>query len=91
MVTNVAQQGNCFIFNSEYNFEDPIMYEETKEGYHTTGQNRISTLTGPSFGLNLIINLDQLNYMEGEITKEVNYFFESFKIWKDYKTSLHVQ
>jgi hypothetical protein len=59
------------MFNSEYNFEDRIMYNETEEGYHDTGKRRLSTLTGPSFGLNLIVNLDQTNYMEGEITKQV--------------------
>ena len=47
------------------------MYAESDEGYHDTGKRRISTLTGPSFGLNLIINLDQINYMKGEITKQV--------------------
>ena len=71
LVTNVAQHGNCFIFNSEYNLQDTIMYVEGDEGYYDTGKRRISTLTGPSFGLNLIINLDQINYMKGEITKQV--------------------
>ena len=71
MVTNVAQQGNCFIFNSEYNFKDTIMYDEIEEGYQDTGKRRLSTLTGASFGLNLILTLDQLDYMKGEITKQV--------------------
>ena len=73
MVTNVAQQGNCFLFNSEYNFDDTFMYDydETKDGYYRTEKRRLSTLTGPSFGLNLIIALDKMNYMEGEITKQV--------------------
>ena len=75
MVTNTAQQGNCFIFNSEYNFEDKMMYEETEAGYYDTGKRRLSTLTGPSFGLNLILALDQQNYMQGEITKQVCYLF----------------
>ena len=67
----MAEQGNCFVFNSEYNFKDTIMYEETDEGYLDTGMRRKSSLTGPRFGLNLVISLDQLNYMEGEITKQV--------------------
>ena len=71
LVTNVARQGNCFMFNSKYNFHDSIMYQETQEGYTATGRIRKSPLTGPGFGLNLIITLDQLNYMEGEITKQV--------------------
>ena len=71
MVSNTAHQGNCFTFNSEYNFKDKIIYNETEEGYHYTGRSRKSTLTDPSFGFNLIINLDQVNYMKGEITKQV--------------------
>ena len=63
------------MFNSEYNFDDIIMYEETNEEYHHTGKRRMSSLTGPSFGLKLIITLDQLNYMEGEITKQVCLLF----------------
>ena len=70
-MTNVAEQGNCFVFNSEYNFKDTIMYEETENGYQDTGKRRLSTLTGASFGLNLIITMDQINYMKGEITKQV--------------------
>ena len=71
LITNVARQGNCFLFNSEYNFEDTIMYEEIDEGYLDRGMRRKSSLTGPRFGLNLVISLDQLNYMKGEITKQV--------------------
>ena len=78
----MAQQGNCFIFNSEYNFEDKMMYEEREEGYYDTGKRRLSTLTGPSFGLNLILTLDQQNYMQGEITKQVcNLFIISLTSW----------
>jgi hypothetical protein len=47
------------------------MYKEADEGYYDTGKRRKSSLTGPSFGLNLIITLDKQNYMEGEITKQV--------------------
>ena len=32
---------------------------------------RVSSLTGPSFGLNLIIALDQANYLKGGMTKQV--------------------
>ena len=71
MVTNVAQQGNCFMFNSEYNLKDTFMYDEFDDGYQDTENRRQSSLTGPSFGLNLIIDLDQINYMKGEITKQV--------------------
>ena len=72
MVTNIAQQGNCFIFNSEYNFKDSIMYYgDTDTGYYDTGRRRLTNLPGPSFGLQLIISLDQINYMKGEITTQV--------------------
>lgn len=57
---NVALYGNCFIFNAEYNADKDSL-----------AGSRTSSLTGPSFGLNLIITLDQLNYMRGGITKQV--------------------
>ena len=72
----MAQQGNCFIFNSKYNFADEFIYDETEDGYYDTGNRRLSSLTGPTWGLNLIITLDQLNYMKGEITKQVCYAFK---------------
>jgi hypothetical protein len=68
-VTNVAAQGNCFMFNSEYNFNDPIMY--TNKTRKKNKSQRLSSLTGPRFGLNLIVTLDQIQYMEGAITKQV--------------------
>ena len=71
MVTNVASQGNCFTFNSQYNKKDSFMYDSMEKGYHDTGKRRRSSLTGPRFGLNLILTLDQLVYMKGEITKKV--------------------
>ena len=67
----MARQGNCFTYNSEYNFEDEDLYREEDDGYYETGKRRLSSLTGPSFGLNLVITLDQTNYMEGEITTQV--------------------
>ena len=56
----MALYGNCFIFNTDYNAERDIL-----------AGLRVSSLTGPSFGLNLIITLDQTNYMRGGITKQV--------------------
>ena len=67
----MAQQGNCFLFNSEYNFNDAIMYAKIDDEYHDTGDRRSSSLAGLSFGLHLTIDIDQLNYMKGEITKQV--------------------
>ena len=43
---NVANYGNCFMFNSEYNENDDV-----------AGQ-RVTSLTGPSFGLELEVELD---------------------------------
>ena len=70
-ITNVPQYGNCFMFNSRYNFKDSIMYDNKNNITKDTEKRRLSSLTGPSFGLNLIANLDQINYMDGEITKQV--------------------
>ena len=86
----MAQQGNCFLFNSEYNFDDAIMYNKLDEEYHDTKDRRTSTLAGLSFGLHLIIDLDQLNYMEGEIAKQVCQFFPPYKLLGT-KKRLHVK
>ena len=59
------------MFNSQYNFKDMIMYKTNDRGYQDTGNRRQSSLTGQKFGLNLIVTLDQLSYMKGEITKQV--------------------
>ena len=47
------------------------MYTKDVNGYNDTGKRRTSSLTGPSFGLNLVLTLGKINYMDGEITKEV--------------------
>ena len=80
LVNNVARQGNCFIFNTEYNFKDDFIYEEDEDGYYDKGTRRLSSLTGPSFGLNLIVTLDQTNYMEGEITTQVCQLLKSVEL-----------
>ena len=71
MEFNVAQYGNCYSFNSKYNLKDDILYHIEDKKYVDTGQRRLSSLTGPSFGLNLIVALDQIDYMKGGITKQV--------------------
>lgn len=55
---SVALFGSCFTFNTEYN--------EKKD---EAAGKRVSSLTGPSFGLNLILELDLFNYLKGNITK----------------------
>ena len=55
---NVANYGNCFMFNSEYNNKNDKI----------AGQ-RVSSLTGPSFGLTLVIELDEDNYMDNFTTQ----------------------
>ena len=71
MEFNVAQYGNCYSFNSLYNMKDDILYQMDGKKHVDTGQRRLSSLTGPSFGLNLIVALDQIDYMKGGITKQV--------------------
>ena len=71
MEINVAQYGNCYIFNSKYNLEDDTMYKAEENGHKETGKHRLTSLTGPSFGLNLIVALDQIDYMKGGVTKQV--------------------
>ena len=56
----MALYGNCFVFNTKYNMDLDAL-----------AGKRVSSLTGPSFGLNLIVTLDQTNYMKGGITKQV--------------------
>ena len=58
---SVALFGSCFTFNTEYN--------EKKD---EAAGKRVSSLTGPSFGLNLIVELDLFNYLKGNITKHVS-------------------
>ena len=73
MEINVAQYGNCFIFNTKYNLDDDTLYRFEDAKYKETGNQRRSSLTGPSFGLNLIVALDQIDYMKGGITKQVKF------------------
>ena len=58
---SVALFGNCFTFNTEYN-----------ENKDEAAGKRVSSLTGPSFGLNLVVELDIFNYLKGNITKHVS-------------------
>ena len=55
-ITNTASFGNCFTFNSALNVNDPF------------GGERVSSLTGPNFGLDLVINIEQSQYMVGGVT-----------------------
>ena len=59
-VSNVPLYGNCFTFNTQFN-----------NASDTFAGKRVSSLTGPSFGLSLIISLDQKDYMKDGITKQV--------------------
>ena len=53
-----------------YNVKDHAIYEKTNTSYKDTGKRRLSSLTGPSFGLNLVVTLDLVNYIKGAITKQ---------------------
>ena len=72
------------MYNAKYNFEDSIMYRKEGDGYIDTGKRRVSSLTGPSFGLNLITTLGQMNYMDGAITKQVPIRRNIFKCYWHY-------
>ena len=51
-LVNVASYGNCFMFNSKYNRRQDLNAGE-----------RVSSLTGPSFGLKMALFMDEDNYM----------------------------
>jgi hypothetical protein len=51
-ITNTPNYGTCFTFNSINNNRD------------TFAGNRISSMTGPFFGLSLVLNIDQDAYMD---------------------------
>ena len=59
---NVANYGNCFMFNSKYNRRQDLNAGE-----------RVSSLTGPSFGLKMALFMDEDNYMTGGYTPQVLY------------------
>ena len=73
------------MYNAKYNFEDSIMYRKDGDGYIDTGKSRVSSLTGPSFGLNLITTLGQMNYTDGAITKQVSIRRKIFACYKRIK------
>ena len=41
-------------------------------------------MTGPFFGLSLVLNLEQKNYLKGGITKQVRQIYEDFEFYKKY-------
>ena len=63
MVTNVPRYGNCYSFNTVYE----------KEQKKAKGILQ-SSIAGPSFGLNIILSLDQRNYMKNGVTEQVSKF-----------------
>ena len=50
-MTNTPSYGNCFTFNSAINDKD------------TNGGERVSSMAGPNFGLDLVVNIEQSKYM----------------------------
>ena len=57
MATNTPTYGNCFTFNFANNDLDSY------------GGKRVSTMPGPNFGLDLVINVEQSKYLGGGITQ----------------------
>ena len=60
MPTTSASYGSCYTFNSHLNEQDDHV------------SSRISSMTGPFFGLSLVMNLEQSNYLKDGITKQVS-------------------
>ena len=50
-MNNDPLHGNCFTFNSAINAQD------------IHGGKRVTSMAGPNFGLNLVINIEQSKYM----------------------------
>ena len=57
-LTETASYGNCFSFNSGFNV------------YDRQGGKRHSSMTGPFFGLSLILNIEQSSYIGQGFTKQ---------------------
>ncbi len=58
---NAPSYGNCFTFNSVLNSDDQL------------AGNRVSSMTGPKFGLSLVLNIEQHKYMINKKTQQVNF------------------
>ena len=71
LTTASASYGACYTFNSELNPDDEHL------------DSRISSMTGPFFGLSLVLNLQQKAYLKGGITKQVSWEFEFLKKYLD--------
>jgi hypothetical protein len=56
---NTPGYGNCYTFNTKLNVAD------------SSGGNRMSSMTGPKFGLNLVLNIEQDKYLINGLTKQV--------------------
>ena len=61
MVESYPVYGNCFIFNSVQNANDTLAGE------------RLLALTGPTFGLALVLNLNQKWYLKEGATPKVSF------------------
>ena len=62
LIFNDPSYGKCFTFNSALNNRDPL------------GVKRLSVITGPEFGLDLIINVEQSKEL---IIRDVKIFFST--------------
>ena len=56
-MTNTPTYGNCFTFNAAMNEQDSY------------GGKRVSSMAGPNFGLDLVINIEQSKYLGAGITQ----------------------
>ena len=56
-MTNNPSYGNCFTFNSAINVQD------------SSGGDRVLSMAGPKFGLDLVINIEQSKYLKEGVTQ----------------------
>ena len=63
VVESYPGYGNCFIFNSKINKNDSLAGKRTL------------ALTGPTFGLSLVLNLNQKYYLKKGATQKVSKYF----------------
>ena len=73
MPTLSASYGACYTYNSKLNPLDAY------------ASRRKSSLTGPFFGLSIVLNLEQKTYLKAGITKQVS----NFTCWKIWLISFH--
>ncbi len=60
-LSNSPAYGNCYTFNTRLNPEDDL------------GGKRVTSLTGPNYGLSVVVNVEQEKYLGNGRTKQVTF------------------